>query len=423
MIPSSGFSEEVKTKLQEYYGRDHLDSAKKRYISLSQEYTRTFGDVDCHLFSVPGRTEIGGNHTDHNLGRVLAGSVTLDALSAAGPGNDNRVVCVSRGFDRPFEVDLTSLEVRPEEKGTTEALIRGVAAGFRKNGCRYGGFTAVIHSDVLPGSGLSSSAVIEVTIGSILNGLFNDNRVPSLEIAKIGQFAENTYMGKPSGLMDQIACSLGGIVAIDFHDPGNPEVEQVDFAIQDYGYVILVVDTKGHHANLIPEYASIPEEMRRAAGAFGRRNLREVDYLQFMENIPEIRKNCGDRAVLRSLHFFQENRRVEEQVESLKKGDFTAFLGLVRDSGSSSWRLLQNISVAEDPENQEVGIALALTEEYIAEIGEGACRVHGGGFAGTILVFLPEAGSGEYCRRMERIFGEGCVTTVGIRRQGAEMIL
>jgi len=356
------------------------------------------------------------------LGRVLAGSVTLDAVAAASPSGTDKVTLFSKGYEKAFEVTISRLEKVKTEAGTTEALIRGVAAGFQQRGFRQGGFNAYIDSRVLPGSGLSSSAVIEITLGNIINGLFNSGSASPLEIASIGQYAENQYMGKPSGLMDQVACSCGGIVTIDFADPADPKVEQVAFDLAGHDYSLLVVDTRGHHADLIPEYASIPEEMGAVSRFFGKEQLREVSAAAFYSSLADIRRTCGDRAVLRAHHFIRENQRVADQVEALKDDDFSSFLSMVNASGSSSWKYLQNISSGGSSREQEVALALALTEDFISRTGEGACRVHGGGFAGTILVFLPGEAVSVYIKEMEHLFGEGAVTPLGFRSRGGEMI-
>jgi galactokinase len=261
-----------------------------------------------------------------------------------------------------------------------------------------------------------------VILGNIFNGLFNSGMVAPLEIALIGQYAENIYMGKPCGLMDQVACSCGGIVTIDFAEPKNPKVEQIAFDLASHGYTLLVIDTKGHHANLTPEYASIPEEMRAVARFFGKEQMRQVSAETFYSSIADIRPACGDRAVLRAHHFIRENRRVADQVEALKKDDFGAFLSMVNDSGSSSWKYLQNISAGGSVKEQEVALALALTEDFISRTGEGACRVHGGGFAGTILVFLPNKSVAAYIEETEHLFGEGAVAALGFRSRGGEML-
>ena len=416
-------SQPCRDLFDDIYGSHRIDQGISRCHRVIKKFQSHFETFPEHLFSTPGRTEIGGNHTDHNLGRVIAGAVTLDALAAVSRRDDLTCTLISKGFDSPFSVHLGKLEPETAEAGTTESLIRGVAAGLNRAGYAFGGFDAYLDSSVLPGSGLSSSAAVEVLIGSILNGLYNGSRVSPLEIARIGQFAENRYMGKPSGLMDQTACACGGIVTIDFQDQDNPEVRRVSLDLREQQYTLLVVDTRGNHANLTPEYAAIPLEMRCIAGLFGKEQLRQVKEDQVLQALPDLRRSCGDRSVLRALHFFAENRRVLEQTAAIREGRFQDFLHLVRASGRSSWELLQNISVPSEPKNQELALALGLTGRYIRETGKGACRVHGGGFAGTIQVFLPDLGVPDYVTAMEDVFGTGAVTTLGFRSAGTMMMV
>lgn len=390
----------------------------ERFKKLSDKFLTKFKFTDIQYFSTPGRTELGGNHTDHNNGRVLAGSINLDSIAVVSKSMDNKVELFSEGYDLPFLVDLDYLEPVSSENGTTNALIRGVAAGLKKLGFKIEGFNAFISSDVFPGSGLSSSASIEVLIGSIFNALFNDNCISPEILARAGQFAENNYLGKPCGLMDQMACAVGGIIFIDFKDPVNPVFRKVKFDFDKENYKLLVLDTGGSHEDLTDDYSAIPSEMKSVAEYFDASVLREVSIKSFMENISCARNKSGDRAVLRAFHFLQEDKRVEEEVQALESGDFFKFLKLVNASGNSSFKWLQNIFSIKNIKEQGISLALALSEKYIDEIGEGACRVHGGGFAGTIQIFLPDISVGQYKNRMEKIFGENSVQVLNIRQFG-----
>ena len=416
-----GFSlSSYETALGALYGSEHeiLTKHEKRFKRLIQGHVQKFGKNPIHLFSTPGRTELSGNHTDHNHGRVLAASVSLDSIAAASKNETEKVVLYSEGYDEPFEVNLKKLDALPGEKEKTGALIRGIAARFRQLGYEIGGFSGMMTSEVLPGSGLSSSASVEVLIGSIFNALYNDNSIAPEELAKIGQFAENKYFGKPCGLMDQMACAVGGIIAIDFNDPQKPIVEKVDFDFAAQQYSLLVVDTGGNHADLTKEYASVPKEMKAVANALGKEVCREIDNTDFVAEIKSLRPQVGDRAVLRALHFIAENERVQQQVAALRCSDFQKFLDLVKDSGNSSFKWLQNIYSIENVQVQGVALALALTEIFIANAGAGACRVHGGGFAGTIQVFLPNEVVENYIHLIESVFGEGKVMVLSIRPYG-----
>jgi len=399
------------------YGREDAAMHRRRWLELLDRHRQRTGDAGPRLFSAPGRTELSGNHTDHNRGRVLAAAVQLDTIAAVtrfdvGSPDDRIAEVVSEGYP-PVRVDLSSLDKDPAEEGRTDALLRGIAASIVRRGGRIGGFTASTTSRVLKGSGLSSSAALEVLVGSIFNELFNDGRFDPVELAMMGQEAENTYFGKPCGLMDQVACAVGGAVTIDFADPTAPKVEPVAADFADAGYTLAVVDSGGDHADLTPDYAAVPEEMQAAAAALGTTVLRDAGEEAFIDAIPSIREAAGDRAVLRALHFFAENDRVEAMVGALKSGDFDAYLKGVRDSGLSSFRFLQNVYSPRHPQDQAVSLALALTERFLE--GEGASRVHGGGFAGTIQVFVPSDRFGAYKAFIERYFGEGSVVPLSVR--------
>jgi galactokinase len=405
------------------YGRDRsiIEYQKSRYKEVLERYHELFphSEEKPQLFSSPGRTEVGGNHTDHNHGRVLAAGVNLDSLAAAARSGNSIITLYSRGYEEAFVVDSKELEIRVGEKGTTQAIIRGIIARFKELGYNIGGFNAYISSDVLMGSGLSSSASIEVLLGTILSYLYNDGKIDVKLLAMIGQYAENVYFGKPSGLMDQMACAIGGFVTIDFKDPEKPKVKKIDFDFDRHNYSLLVVDTGGNHADLTEDYASIPAEMKGVARALGVEVCRELTKEQVIENIPFLRRKINDRAILRALHFLNEDYRVTEQVKALEKGDFEGFLSLVRESGNSSWKWLQNCFTTHNPTEQGVTLALALTEDYIKKIGKGACRVHGGGFAGTIQVFLPLDAVNNYIEEIEYIFGKNAVTRLNIRPFGS----
>ncbi len=405
--------------MQTLYG-EQAEKGKDRYAHLLELYKDVYGEADdLSLFSAPGRTEIGGNHTDHQRGRVLAASVDMDMIAAAAIADDGRIRVKSEGYPEVV-IDVQDLSVKEEEKNGTASLIRGVTAAFADRGCPVKGFRAVVTSSVLPGSGISSSAAFETLIGNILNGLF-DNGIESAErIAMIGQYAENVYFGKPSGLMDQMASSVGNILTIDFADKENPDVRRLDVDFDAAGLALCITNCGADHADLTDEYAAIPIELKKVCSVFGREVLREIPEEAFMERINEVRAAAGDRAVLRSLHFYADNARVPQQAEALEKGDIDSFLRLVNESGYSSWTHLQNIVPTGSTTHQEMGVALAVSEHLLG--GRGACRVHGGGFAGTIQAFVPKDMLAEYKAGMERVFGEGSCHVLKIRPVGGLMI-
>ena len=354
-------------------------------------------------FSAPGRVELSGNHTDHQHGCVLAAAIDLTTTARVTPGGD-AIRIESEGY-APVEVSLAQLDPRPEEKNTTAALVRGVAAAFRQRGAALGGFTARVRSTVLPGSGLSSSAAFEVLLGRILNGLFCRSALDPLEIAGIGQYAENVYFGKPCGLMDQMASSVGGAVFIDFKDPADPRVERLDFDPAADGYRLCIVDSGADHADLTEEYAAIPRELGEVCALFSRQVLRQIPEADFYAHLPAVRLAVGDRAVLRAMHVYDENRRVLRQAEALRQGDFGTFLSLVNASGDSSWLYLQNVIPAGSRREQAMALTIALCRRLLG--GRGAVRVHGGGFAGTVLAFVPEDGLDAFCAGIETTLGAG----------------
>ena len=389
-----------------------------RYQNIEKLFNKYFKSDGKHYFSAPGRVEIGGNHTDHNNGRVLAAAINLDMIAIASPTRDEIVTIYSRGYNKPFIVDLKDKRPNNKEAGTTNALIRGIASRMDDLGETIGGFNAVISSDIPVGSGISSSASIEVLLGSIFNHLHNGSTLAPEVIAKIGQFAENIYFGKPCGLMDQLACATGGIISIDFENPAIPLIKKIRTSFVKYNHRLLLVDTGGDHVDLTAEYASIPDEMKLVAETMGSEICRELRPDEFSRQIPQLRKVTGDRAILRVLHFFNENERVRNQVLALEMRDFDRFIQYVNDSGNSSFKWLQNIYSAQNSKQQGVSLALALTEEYINQIKAGACRIHGGGFAGTILVIIPEDCVENYKLKMQPVFGENCVLQLEIRQNG-----
>ena len=391
-----------------------------RYAAVLDGLETTFGaHTEAGLYSAPGRTEIGGNHTDHQHGRVLAGSVNIDMIAAAAPNSLNQLRVQSEGYDLCV-IDLDDLTARKEEENTTASLLRGECEAFRQRGAKLSGLDVYISSNVPKGSGVSSSAAFEVLVGVILNDCFMDEKVSPIAIAQIGQWAENVYFGKPCGLMDQMASSVGGLVFIDFADPAHPAVRQAAFDFAHCGYTLCTLDSGADHADLTDEYAAIPEEMRRVARVFGKDVLREVDEAEFYAKLKAAREAAGDRAVLRAMHFFDENRRVQQQVQALERDDFEGFLAGVRDSGRSSWMLLQNVVPAGSREHQQMALALAACEKQLA--GRGACRIHGGGFAGTILAFVPHYKLDAYVQQMDAVFGKGACTVLGIRPVGAKKV-
>ena len=368
-----------------------------------------------YYFSAPGRTEISGNHTDHQHGCVLAAAVDLQTLAEVTLTGDDKIYVLSEGY-APVEISLDALDARQEEVNTTAALIRGVAAAFAQRGAKLRGFRAKVSSTVLPGSGLSSSAAFEVLMGTILNELFFEKNLTPVEIAQIGQWAENTYFGKPCGLMDQTASAVGGMVFIDFEDPKKPKVEKLDFDFAAAGHALCIIDCGADHANLTGEYAAIPGELKQLCSLFGKAVLRDIPETDFFAALPEIRHQVCDRAILRAIHFYQENSRVAEQVKALKAGDFSRFLTIVKESGRSSWMYLQNITPAGETQHQDMALALALCDTLLA--GKGAFRVHGGGFAGTVQAFVPTELLEGFQKGIEQVFGTGSCHVLSIRQEG-----
>ena len=390
--------------------------AKERYIKALDEFMKLYHTAqNIRIFSAPGRTEISGNHTDHQHGCVLAGSVNLDVIAVVALNEDGKIRIKSEGYDMDT-VDIADLNKKDCEKGRAVSLIKGVCAKFKEMGISLQGFNAYTTSNVLKGSGLSSSAAFEVLIGTILNGLFADNKIDPITIAKIGQFAERDYFGKPCGLLDQMASASGGFTYADFMDPAEPIVESISLDINKFGYTLCVVDTGGNHANLTGDYADITIECKDISNALGVDFLRDADESEFYGNIASLRQKVGDRAILRAFHFFNEQKRVELQLAALKKGDFEEFLNHVNASGQSSYDYLQNLYSNSNVREQGLCLALALTKNFLN--GKGACRVHGGGFAGTIQCYIPTERFSDYKKMIENAFGEGSCCLINVRPVG-----
>ena len=368
-----------------------------------------------YVFSAPGRTEISGNHTDHQCGCVLAAAVNLETVADVRLNGTNNIWVQSEGYPT-IKVNLDDLSVHEEEKNTTAALIRGVAYSFVQRGAKLEGFDAVVNSTVLPGSGLSSSAAFEVLFGTILNELFFDKKLTAVEIAQIGQYAENVYFGKPCGLMDQMASSVGGLVYIDFENPEQPVIEKINFDLAKAGYALCIIDSGADHANLTDEYAAIPYELKEVCDFFGKEVLRQIPEEDFLAALPNLRNHVSDRAILRAIHVYQENKRVKVQAAALRNEDLYAFFHLVRQSGHSSWMYLQNIYPSGSIRKQEVALALALCDALLQ--GKGAYRVHGGGFAGTVQAFVPFDLLPKFKEGIENVLGEGKCHVLNIRNDG-----
>lgn len=409
------------SKLLDIYVDDKLlDYQKNRYIEAIKRFEEIYGSGEVNIFSAPGRSEVGGNHTDHQHGTVLAASINLDSIGIVRATDDNVIRLVSDACDE-IVISLDDILLKQEEKETTTSLIKGVVSGFLNRQYAVGGFSAFVTSDVLIGAGLSSSAAFETLIGTILSGLYNNMSVSAVDIAIIGQYAENIYFGKPCGLMDQMACSVGNLVYIDFANPDKPIVKKVEFDMEQYGYSLCITDTKGSHADLTDEYAAVPKEMKLVAQYFGQDVLRGITTTDILKDIVTLRSEFGDRSVLRALHFINENERVGEEVKALMKGDFEQFLHYVKASGDSSYKYLQNVYANNDVSSQNVSIALATSDVVLGE--NGVSRVHGGGFAGTIQAFVKNSYVAEYKRNMEMIFGEGACSDLKIRKYGGICVI
>lgn len=403
-----------------YVDKKLMDYQRNRYVAAIKKFEDLYGAGEVVIFSAPGRSEVGGNHTDHQHGKVLATSINLDSLGVVRATDDNTIRLVSDNYDE-IVITLDDILLKDEEKETTTALIKGVVSGFLNRKLEVGGFSAYVTSDVLIGAGLSSSAAFETLIGTILSGLYNNMSVSAIDIAIIGQYAENIYFGKPCGLMDQMACSVGNLVYIDFENTSKPVVEKVEFDMEEYGYSLCITDTKGSHADLTDEYAAVPKEMKLVAKHFGKEVLRGITAQDIIKEIRVLRSELGDRSVLRALHFVSENERVSYEVDALKKGDLAKFLEYVKASGDSSYKYLQNVYSNSDVRSQNVSVALATSDVILQD--NGVSRVHGGGFAGTIQAFVKNEYVEEYKKNMDLVFGEGACSDLRIRKYGGIQVV
>lgn len=409
-------SEKLDEKFLDIYADSlNVSYQRKRYIDAITAYEREFGADEISIYSAPGRSEISGNHTDHQKGEVLVAAVNLDAIAVVHKTDDDMVKVVSEGYEK-MEIALSDLAVKEGEKGTTISLVKGVLCEMKQRGYKIGGFNAHITSDVLIGAGLSSSAAFEVLLGNIVSGLYNDMKISEVEIAIISQRAENEYFGKPCGLMDQMASSYGNLVHIDFEDCVNPVIQKVECDFSSFGYSLCITDTKSSHEDCTPEYAAVPSEMKAVAAVFGKEVLREVFKEELLTNSCKIREKAGDRAFLRAIHFVQENERVRKAVGALKSGEFEKFLQCIKASGDSSFKYLQNVYMNSDVQHQNVSVALALSDVILGE--NGVSRVHGGGFAGTIQAFVKNEAVEEYCKIMNQSFGQDACKVLKVRKYG-----
>ena len=410
------------TKLIALYGTSSLAAQKARYLEAIAAFEALYGTREASIYSVSGRSELSGNHTDHNHGCVIAASIDLDIIAVAAATDDGVIRVKSHGFGEDI-VDIAAYTTPAEEQfGTSASIIAGMCQGFRKNGHKVGGFVAYTTSNVLKGSGLSSSAAFEDMIGNILNHLYNNGAVDNVEIAMLAQYAENSFFGKPCGLMDQVACASGGIVAIDFADTTAPKIEKLTFDITAAGYNLCIVNTGGNHADLTDDYASVPAEMKKVASYFESNCLRELSLKEIIANAKELREFCGDRALLRAIHFFKENERVAAQKQALLDSDLPRFFEGVKSSGRSSFCYLQNVYTTKNVAEQGLSLALAIAEEFLSG-KTAAWRVHGGGFAGTIQAFVPTADAAAFRAYMDGVFGEGSCIVLRIRGEGAIRLL
>ncbi len=411
-------SSQAKALFTDMYGADGAEAAVARYQQLIKKFQENFSEEDMFMFSSPGRTEISGNHTDHNHGKVLAGSINLDCVGIAAANHSSKVNIISETFNQQFTIDLNQLEPSEKKAGTVD-LVKGLLKGFVESGYDIGGFDAYITSNVISSAGVSSSAAFEMLLCSMINKFFNENRMDTVAYAHIGKYAENVYWNKASGLLDQMACAVGGLITIDFADPAAPAVEKIDFDFASRNHKLIIVQTGRGHADLSADYSSVPLEMKKVAEFFGKEVCAQVTEQQILDNLKEVRAYAGDRSVLRALHFFEENKRVEAEVLALKEGRFADFLNNITASGNSSWKWLQNCYTNSNYQEQGITVALALTELFLAKKQRGACRVHGGGFAGVIMAMLPDDLVEEYIAYMEKALGEGSAYRMSIRPYGA----
>ena len=408
--------------LKAVYVRDAAAEAQKpRYIETLNAFGELFGyDRDVNIISAPGRTEVCGNHTDHNNGKVLAAAINLDAIAVVSK-NDEGIVRVKSKGHRMNVVDLNDLEAKEENYGNSTALVQGVAAGIKNLGYTVSGFDACTASDVMGGSGLSSSAAFEVLLGSVFSFMFNGGEISAVDIAKVAQYSENVFFGKPCGLLDQMASSVGTFVTIDFKSTSEPVIKKVDFDFSKSGHSLCIVDTGGSHSDLTDDYAAVRDEMESVAKALGKNVLREISYEDFFAALPELKDKVNDRALLRAIHFYNENKRVDEAVSCLENGDFEGFKKIIISSGLSSFTLNQNVFSPKNPTEQKLSLALAISQELLE--GKGAWRVHGGGFAGTIQAFVPNNMLDTYKKTIEGVFGEGSCYVLTIRPVGGAQVI
>lgn len=411
-------SEKAVSLFKQMYGENRVEENAKRYEMVAEGFAKEFGDREFEFFTAPGRTEIGGNHTDHNHGKVLAGSVHLDCVAAASANGTHTVTLISETYNQRLVIDLDNLA--PTEKTTgTEPWLKGIFAGLLEKGFKVDGFDAYVTSNVIGGAGVSSSASFEMLVCVIVDYLFNDGKIGVVAYAKAGQYAENKYWLKGSGLLDQLACAVGGMITIDFADIENPKIREIQCNFDEMGHDLVIINTGKGHADLSAEYSAVPNEMKKVAEYFGQEVLQQVDEEAVIENVRAIREFAGDRGVLRAFHFFEENKRVDAEVEALEAKDFDTFLRKITESGDSSWKWLQNCYCNETPEEQSITVALALTKLYLDKIGHGVCRVHGGGFAGVIAAFLPKEYTEGFTQYIDKALGEGSAYVMHIRPQGA----
>lgn len=411
----------IRRLFAQLYGEKAVEENVTRYQQLVESYAREFGGDDVMLFSSPGRTEISGNHTDHNHGKVLAGSINLDCVGVAAKNHSDKVNIISETFNQTFTIDLNHLEPSEKMAGTID-LVKGLIKGFLESGYQVGGFDAYITSNVISAAGVSSSAAFEMLLCSMLNTFFNDGRMDTVAYAHIGKYSENHYWNKASGLLDQMACAVGGLITIDFFEPAVPVVEKIDFDFGSQNHSLIIVNTGKGHADLSEDYSSVPNEMKKVAQFFGKEVCSEISQQEVLANLAKVREYAGDRSVMRALHFFEENKRVETEVAALKENRFEDFLNNITASGNSSWKWLQNCYTNSNYQEQGISVALALTELFIAEKQRGACRIHGGGFAGVIMAMLPNELVEEYVAYIEGAIGEGNAYKMSIRPYGAVCI-
>lgn len=401
-----------------YVDNSLLNKQKERYLKAINKYESLYGTGNIEIYSVPGRSEICGNHTDHQHGKVLAGAINLDMIAVVSKSNNIKILSDDLDVD---SIDINKVEKINNEEGTSLSLIKGIVSKYKEYGYKVGGFNAFITSDVLQGSGLSSSAAFEVMIGTILSGLYNNMSIDPVEIAKIGQYSENVYFGKPCGLMDQCACSVGSLINIDFINPNTPKVRKIDVDFSEFKHSLCIVDVHASHADLTLDYASIPNEMKEVSKFFNKEYLVEVDEELFYQSIPELRKVLNDRCILRAIHLFDENKRVDGIVDALNNHDFNQFKAIIEASGESSYKYLQNVFSCLYPQNQALSLALVLSKKILKD--HGVCRVHGGGFAGTMQAFVEDDYVNTYKQEIEKYFGKDSCHVLKIRKYGGKKVI